>query len=106
MRRGSLSVSEYGQKFRNICDQLAAIGAPVANDDKVHWFPVRWDRSSESANLAQSFAAGCSLDNSNRSDWYMDTGATSHMTHSLSQLTDSQDYSEPTDRRRSGKGPM
>nr|KYP55895.1 hypothetical protein KK1_002121 [Cajanus cajan] len=38
MRRGSISVTEYGKKFRTICDQLAAIGAPIANDDKVHWF--------------------------------------------------------------------
>nr|KYP63355.1 Retrovirus-related Pol polyprotein from transposon TNT 1-94 [Cajanus cajan] len=212
MHRGSISVIEYGKKFRTICDQLAAIGAPIANDDKVHWFlrglgpsyanfstgqldqvpsprftdilckveshaifqasleeptpsqpaafyvnnqprssgnqssrsgnrghsndgsnggnrgnsnggsrqrrnnsgrrnsyvprcqicreqghyankcPVRWDRSSESANLAQAFAASCSVDTSNQSDWYMDTGATSHMTPSSSQLTDSQNY--------------
>src|ERR1044072_5376690 len=42
MRRGSLFVSEYGRKFRTICDQLAVIGAPTklssTNDDKVHWF--------------------------------------------------------------------
>lgn len=38
MRHGSLSVSEHGRKFRTICDQLAAIVAPVSNDDKFDRF--------------------------------------------------------------------
>ncbi|KAJ9561510.1 hypothetical protein OSB04_006670 [Centaurea solstitialis] len=36
--KGSSSVSEFGRKFRTICDQLSAIGHPVEDSDKVHWF--------------------------------------------------------------------
>ncbi|KAJ0781817.1 putative RNA-directed DNA polymerase [Helianthus annuus] len=36
--KGSSSVTEFGRRFKTICDQLAAVGQPVADSDKVHWF--------------------------------------------------------------------
>lgn len=38
LKKGTLSVAEYGRKFKLLCDQLAAIGRPVDNSDKTHWF--------------------------------------------------------------------
>ncbi|XP_076903366.1 uncharacterized protein LOC143558406 [Bidens hawaiensis] len=38
MKKGSSTVSEYGCKFKLICDQLAAIGYLVKEHDKTHWF--------------------------------------------------------------------
>ncbi|KAM0033819.1 hypothetical protein Hdeb2414_s0016g00490351 [Helianthus debilis subsp. tardiflorus] len=38
LTKGSASVTEFGQKFKAICDQLAAIGQPVTDTDKTHWF--------------------------------------------------------------------
>lgn len=38
MQRGSRSVAEYARSFRSLCDQLSAIGKPVDDTDKVHWF--------------------------------------------------------------------
>lgn len=38
LRRGDMSVSDFGRKFKAICDQLAAIGRPVDERDKAHWF--------------------------------------------------------------------
>ncbi|PWA84471.1 zinc finger, CCHC-type, Gag-polypeptide of LTR copia-type [Artemisia annua] len=38
LQKGTSSVSEYGRKFKGICDQLAAIGHPVDDVDKNHWF--------------------------------------------------------------------
>lgn len=38
LRRGELSVDEYGRKFKGLCDQLSAIGRPVDDSDKGHWF--------------------------------------------------------------------
>ncbi|KAJ0837337.1 hypothetical protein HanRHA438_Chr16g0777101 [Helianthus annuus] len=36
--KGSSSVSDFGRKFMGICDQLSAIGHPVDEADKLHWF--------------------------------------------------------------------
>ncbi|KAJ9542144.1 hypothetical protein OSB04_028650 [Centaurea solstitialis] len=36
--KGASSVADYGRKFKSICDQLSAIGHPVAEYDKIHWF--------------------------------------------------------------------
>lgn len=36
--KGTSSVSDFGRKFRSICDQLLAIGHPVTDSDKVHLF--------------------------------------------------------------------
>ncbi|KZV40895.1 hypothetical protein F511_05140 [Dorcoceras hygrometricum] len=38
IRRGSSSVDDYGKKFKLLCDQLNAIGRPVDETDKSHWF--------------------------------------------------------------------
>ena len=38
MQRGSRGVAEYARSFRSLCDQLSAIGKPVDDTDKVHWF--------------------------------------------------------------------
>lgn len=38
MKRGTMSVSEYGQKFKSLCEQLTAIGRPVDETDKSNWF--------------------------------------------------------------------
>ncbi|KAJ0581551.1 putative RNA-directed DNA polymerase [Helianthus annuus] len=36
--KGSASVTDFSRKFKAICDQLAAIGHPVTDTDKTHWF--------------------------------------------------------------------
>lgn len=36
--RGSLLVKEYGTRFKALCDQLYAVGNPVDDLDKSHWF--------------------------------------------------------------------
>ncbi|KAF5770729.1 putative RNA-directed DNA polymerase [Helianthus annuus] len=38
LTKGTSSVSDFSHKFKNLCDQLAAIGHPVAEIDKTHWF--------------------------------------------------------------------
>ena len=38
MQRGSRGVAEYARSFRSLCDQLSAIGKPIDDTDKVHWF--------------------------------------------------------------------
>ena len=38
MRRGSRSISEYSRIFKAHCDQLSAMGRPVEDTDKVHWY--------------------------------------------------------------------
>ncbi|KAJ0443684.1 putative RNA-directed DNA polymerase [Helianthus annuus] len=38
LSKGSSSVAEFGRRFKTICDQLAAVGQPVVDSDKVHWF--------------------------------------------------------------------
>ena len=38
MRRGTRSVTEYARAFKVLCDELHAIGRPVDNTNKVHWF--------------------------------------------------------------------
>lgn len=41
MTKGSLSVTEFGSKFKGLCDQLAAMGRTVDDADKSHWFLCR-----------------------------------------------------------------
>lgn len=36
-QKGSSSISEFLQRFKEICDALEAINQPVINDDKVMW---------------------------------------------------------------------
>ncbi|KAI3507180.1 hypothetical protein L1887_22027 [Cichorium endivia] len=38
LSKGSSTVSEFARKFRSLCDQLSAIGHPVEDSDKLHWF--------------------------------------------------------------------
>lgn len=38
IKRGSRTVFEYAREFKNLCDQLVAIGCSVDDTDKVHWF--------------------------------------------------------------------
>ena len=38
MKRGTKPIVEYVNAIKTICDQLYAIGRPVKNIDKVHWF--------------------------------------------------------------------
>ncbi|CAA0825220.1 Unknown protein [Striga hermonthica] len=38
MKKGDCPIFEYIRKFKSICDQLAAIGRPVDDTDKAHWF--------------------------------------------------------------------
>lgn len=38
LHRGDLSVEDYGRKFKALCDELSAIGRPVDDADKEHWF--------------------------------------------------------------------
>ena len=38
MQRGSKSMAEFSWLFKGLCNQLAAIGRPIDDLDKVHWF--------------------------------------------------------------------
>ncbi|KAJ0947986.1 putative RNA-directed DNA polymerase [Helianthus annuus] len=38
LTKGSSTVADFGRKFKGICDQLSAIGHPVSDTDKTHWF--------------------------------------------------------------------
>ncbi|RVW33283.1 Retrovirus-related Pol polyprotein from transposon RE1 [Vitis vinifera] len=38
MKRGTKPVAEYARTFKTLCNQLHAIGRPVEDTDKVHWF--------------------------------------------------------------------
>jgi hypothetical protein len=38
MKRGSRNISEYSWIFKAHCDQLLAMGRPVEDTDKVHWY--------------------------------------------------------------------
>ncbi|KAM0048068.1 putative RNA-directed DNA polymerase [Helianthus debilis subsp. tardiflorus] len=38
LQKGNSSVAEYGKKFKSLLNDLAAIGHPVDEHDKSHWF--------------------------------------------------------------------
>ncbi|KAF3970010.1 hypothetical protein CMV_006245 [Castanea mollissima] len=38
IKKGTRSVAEYSRAFKTVCDQLSAMGCPVDDTDKVHWF--------------------------------------------------------------------
>lgn len=38
IKRGTHIVSEYSHYFKALCDQLSAMGHPIADMDKSHWF--------------------------------------------------------------------
>lgn len=53
LHKGTMFVSDYGRKFKFLCDQLAAIGHPVADLDKSHWFLCGLSPSFETFSTAQ-----------------------------------------------------
>ncbi|KAL3648881.1 hypothetical protein CASFOL_005284 [Castilleja foliolosa] len=55
--------------------------------------PDRYGNNASQTNLAEAFQAGCSLNSSSNSDWYVDTGATAHMVRSPTSLDSSSSYS-------------
>ncbi|PWA92929.1 zinc finger, CCHC-type, Gag-polypeptide of LTR copia-type [Artemisia annua] len=38
LQKGSSTIAEFSRKFKAICDQLTAIGHPLDQMDKTHWF--------------------------------------------------------------------
>src|SRR2546430_14403696 len=38
MKKHDKSLSDFSREFKAICDQLAAMGRPIDDLDKVHWF--------------------------------------------------------------------
>lgn len=38
LKRRTRSVTEYSRSFKALCDQLVAMGRPVDDTDKVHWY--------------------------------------------------------------------
>ena len=38
LKRGNRSVTEYSRSFKALCDQLNAMGRPIDDTDKTHWF--------------------------------------------------------------------
>lgn len=50
--KGASTITEYGRKFKTICDQLLAIGHPVEESDKIHWFLCGLGSSFESFSTA------------------------------------------------------
>ena len=38
IQKGSSTIADFSLKFKTLCDQLSAIGHPVADTDKFHWF--------------------------------------------------------------------
>ncbi|RVW53058.1 Retrovirus-related Pol polyprotein from transposon RE1 [Vitis vinifera] len=181
MKRGTKPVAEYARTFKTLCDQLHAIGRPVEDTDKVHWFlhlvskaesfelfqrslessePTtaaftatnrsrttshgtpfafrnnqrgrshshnnnssnrgrtysghgrrpprcqicrieghyadrcnqRYARTDSSAHLAEAFNTSCSLSGPEAADWFLDTGASAHMTTDPSILDQSKNY--------------
>lgn len=38
LRQGDQVVADFSKKFKNLCDQLAAMGHAIDATDKLHWF--------------------------------------------------------------------
>ncbi|KAJ0490671.1 putative RNA-directed DNA polymerase [Helianthus annuus] len=53
LQKGTSSVSDFGRRFKSLCDQLAAIGHPVSDEDKRHWFLCGLGSSFETFSTAQ-----------------------------------------------------
>ncbi|KAF5761450.1 putative RNA-directed DNA polymerase [Helianthus annuus] len=53
IQKGTSSVSEFGRKFKALTDQLAAIGHPVSDEDKRHWFLCGLGASFENFSTSQ-----------------------------------------------------
>ncbi|KAH6762156.1 hypothetical protein C2S52_019589 [Perilla frutescens var. hirtella] len=151
-----IGLAEYGRHFKALSDQLVAIGRPLDDSDKSHWFlrglgssfssfttaqfaqdplpdfSTLLDRAqshelfqkslddspssqavftavnrgrgrgnssnmgcwpSSTANLVEALSTSCSITPSNVSDWYLDTGASAHMTLDAAQLDNASSYS-------------
>nr|KAJ0209912.1 hypothetical protein LSAT_V11C400165660 [Lactuca sativa] len=58
LSKGSTPVSEFGRKFKSIFDQLTAIGQPVDEHVKIHWFLCGLDATFETFSTA--IRASCS----------------------------------------------
>lgn len=56
-----------------------------------------------SANLAQAFTSFCNVSDSTP-DWYVDSGASAHMTNQSTALDSYEPYSEPGHKENSGSG--
>ncbi|XP_075666058.1 uncharacterized protein LOC142635884 [Castanea sativa] len=52
----------------------------------------RYDRHEPTAHLAEAFTSSCSLSGNDASDWFLDTGASAHMTPAHSNLDHSTTY--------------
>ncbi|KAJ0552798.1 putative RNA-directed DNA polymerase [Helianthus annuus] len=53
LQKGTSTVSEFGRKFKALTDQLAAIGQPVSDEDKRHWFLCGLGASFENFSTSQ-----------------------------------------------------
>jgi hypothetical protein len=38
MKKDTRSVVEYSREFKSVCDQLATMGRPVDDLNKIHWY--------------------------------------------------------------------
>lgn len=52
MSKGLSSVNDFGRRFKHVCDQLAAVGHPVDDSDKLHWFLCGFGASFETFSTA------------------------------------------------------
>ncbi|GJY58673.1 zinc finger, CCHC-type containing LTR copia-type gag-polypeptide, partial [Tanacetum coccineum] len=119
IKKGSSIVVEFARKFKAICDQLNAIGHPLDDTDKSHWFLGRGYRrlpqcqlcgkeghyatkcpdlntfasrpAAIDANLAHAFQAQCNVAPESP-DWFVDSEASSHMTSTTSNLDSASTY--------------
>ncbi|KAJ0495996.1 hypothetical protein HanIR_Chr12g0615181 [Helianthus annuus] len=53
LQKGSSSVSEFGRKFKALANQLSAIGHPISDEDKRHWFLCGLGASFENFSTSQ-----------------------------------------------------
>lgn len=53
LKKGNTSVTDFSRKFKAICDQLAAIGHPLSEEDKSHWFLCGLGSSFETFSTSQ-----------------------------------------------------
>ncbi|KAJ0545404.1 putative RNA-directed DNA polymerase [Helianthus annuus] len=51
LTKGTSSVTDFSRKFKLLCEQLPAIGHPVAETDKLHWFLLGLGPSYESFSI-------------------------------------------------------
>ncbi|GJS17585.1 retrovirus-related pol polyprotein from transposon TNT 1-94 [Tanacetum coccineum] len=102
LSKGTSTVSDYGRQFKGICDKLAAIGQPVDEMDKLHWDVNNANKTTLEGVVAlvtqmrvEDVGAGVPLTASyvGTPDWYVDSGATAHMTSSPDNVSHSAPHS-------------